>query len=87
MPAHNQGGPFGDIISNGRGIIILGKGGLSMQTRLRAAIGVGAVSLAVGDKAPNFTLADQNGNNVSLSQFEGKRNVVLAFYIRASTPG
>lgn len=32
-----------------------------------------ALTLQVGDKAPNFTLPDQNGNPVSLSQFLGKK--------------
>jgi cytochrome oxidase Cu insertion factor (SCO1/SenC/PrrC family) len=43
--------------------------------------------IKVGDMAPNFTLEDQNGNKVSLSQFRGKKNVALAFYIFAFTGG
>ena len=46
-----------------------------------------ALTLQVGDKAPNFTLPDQNGNPVSLNQFLGKKNVVLAFYVLAFTGG
>lgn len=42
--------------------------------------------LEVGTKAPDFTLSDQNGNTVSLSDFAGKR-VVLYFYPRDNTPG
>ena len=38
-----------------------------------------AGSLAVGDKAPDFALPDQNGKVVKLSDFTGKKNVVLAF--------
>jgi peroxiredoxin len=38
------------------------------------------VSVDVGDSAPEFTLKDQNGDDVSLSQFRGDRNVVLVFY-------
>ena len=38
------------------------------------------------DKAPNFTTQDENGNEVSLSDFKGK-NVVLFFYPKADTPG
>jgi peroxiredoxin len=43
--------------------------------------------LKVGDKAPDFTLPDQNGNKVKLSNFLGKKNVVLAFYVLAFTGG
>jgi peroxiredoxin Q/BCP len=43
-------------------------------------------TLAVGDKAPAFTLVDQNGNKVRLSQFKG-RKVVVYFYPKADTPG
>jgi cytochrome oxidase Cu insertion factor (SCO1/SenC/PrrC family) len=46
-----------------------------------------AATLQVGDKAPNFTLPDQYGHDVSLSQFTGKKNVVLAFYVLAFTSG
>lgn len=46
-----------------------------------------AASLKVGNKAPNFTLPDQNGQQVKLSSFEGKKNVVLAFYVLAFTGG
>ena len=42
--------------------------------------------LQVGDKAPNFTLNDQEGNPVSLADFQGKR-VVLYFYPKDNTPG
>jgi len=39
-----------------------------------------------GDKAPNFTLPDQHGNEVKLSALRG-RPVVLYFYPKAETPG
>ena len=42
--------------------------------------------LEIGMKAPNFTLKDKNGNDVSLSDFIGKR-VVLYFYPKDNTPG
>jgi peroxiredoxin Q/BCP len=42
--------------------------------------------LAVGDKAPAFTLKDQNGAAVKLSGAKGKR-VVVYFYPKADTPG
>ena len=42
--------------------------------------------LKIGDKAPEFTLQDKNGNEVSLNNFLGKK-VVLYFYPKDSTPG
>ncbi|MBE6601938.1 MAG: thioredoxin-dependent thiol peroxidase [Ruminococcaceae bacterium] len=42
--------------------------------------------LQIGMQAPNFTLLDQNGKAVSLSDFLGKR-VVLYFYPKDNTPG
>jgi thioredoxin-dependent peroxiredoxin len=44
------------------------------------------MALVVGRKAPDFTLPDQDGHPVGLSDFKGKR-VVLFFYPKASTPG
>jgi mycoredoxin-dependent peroxiredoxin len=43
--------------------------------------------LKVGDPAPDFSLRDANRNKVSLSDFKGRKTVVLAFYILAFTPG
>lgn len=43
--------------------------------------------LKVGDPAPDFTLNDQNNKPVKLSDFRGKKNVVLAFYVLAFTGG
>lgn len=42
--------------------------------------------LKEGQKAPDFTSKDQNGNIVSLDQFSGKK-VVLYFYPKDDTPG
>ena len=42
--------------------------------------------LQQGDKAPDFTSKDQNGNTVTLNDFKGKK-VVLYFYPKDSTPG
>ena len=42
--------------------------------------------LEVGTKAPDFTLLDQDGNEVSLSDFRGKK-IALFFYPKDSTPG
>ncbi len=43
--------------------------------------------LKVGDAAPDFTLNDTAGKPVKLSDFRGKKNVVLAFYVLAFTGG
>jgi len=42
--------------------------------------------LNIGDPAPDFALADQEGNTVKLSDFQGKK-VLLYFYPKADTPG
>ena len=42
--------------------------------------------LKAGDKAPDFTGRDHNGNPVKLSDFKGK-SIVLWFFPKADTPG
>jgi peroxiredoxin len=44
-------------------------------------------NLKVGDAAPDFTLPSTTGEKVKLSDFKGKKNVVLAFYVLAFTGG
>ena len=61
-------------------IVAIGTPGMLSPIFLKA-------ELRVGDRAPNFALPDQKGNTVRLSEFRGKKSVVLAFYIKASTPG
>lgn len=43
-------------------------------------------TLKIGDKVPNFTALDQDGNSISLSDYLGKQLIVF-FYPKASTPG
>jgi len=43
-------------------------------------------TLAVGDRAPDFTLASHLGDEVSLGQFAGKQHVFIAFYPLDWTP-
>ena len=45
------------------------------------------VKVKVGDKAPDFTLLSQKGENVTLSQYFGKKSVVLYFYPKDETRG
>ncbi len=42
--------------------------------------------IKIGDKAPDFTLPSSTGENITLSQFFGKKNVVLFFYPRDEGP-
>ena len=44
-------------------------------------------NLKVGDEAPDFTLPDTSFKPVKLSEFRGKKNVILAFYVLAFTGG
>ncbi len=48
---------------------------------------LGSAALKVGDKAPDFTLPDQDGKPVSLSKLLAAGPVILAFYPKAFTPG
>jgi peroxiredoxin Q/BCP len=44
------------------------------------------MALKPGDQAPNFRLPDQNGKNISLEHFRG-RKILLFFYPKAGTSG
>jgi peroxiredoxin Q/BCP len=46
-----------------------------------------SMKINVGDKAPDFTLPSQMGDNVTLSEYFGKKNVVLHFYPKDETRG
>jgi len=41
----------------------------------------------VGQPAPDFTLVDSTGENVTLSQYRGNKNVVLSFHVFDFTGG
>jgi thioredoxin-dependent peroxiredoxin len=45
------------------------------------------LTVQVDDKAPDFTLPSQMGDNVTLSEYFGKKNVVLYFYPKDETTG
>ena len=47
----------------------------------------GEVTLNIGDKAPNISLNDQDGNLWRLSDYLGKKNIVVYFYPAAMTGG
>lgn len=44
-------------------------------------------NLKVGEVAPNFTLVDDHWHPIKLSQYRGKKTVILAFYVLAFTEG
>jgi peroxiredoxin Q/BCP len=45
------------------------------------------VAVRIGDKAPNFALPSQMGDEVTLSEYIGKKNIVLYFYPKDETRG
>lgn len=45
------------------------------------------MTVQIGDQAPNFTLPDQTGESITLSDFRGQKAVVLYFYPKDDTPG
>jgi peroxiredoxin Q/BCP len=45
------------------------------------------MAIQVGDVAPDFTLPNQKGEQVTLSSFQGQKTVVLYFYPKDDTPG
>ena len=48
---------------------------------------VAKTHLKVGDVAPDFTMLNQDWKPVKLSDYRGKKNVILAFYVLAFTGG
>ncbi|MBI2816002.1 MAG: redoxin domain-containing protein [Acidobacteria bacterium] len=62
---------------------------MALTVLLPALVGAADIKtkVKVGDQAPDFTLPDQNNKQTKLSDFRGKKNVVLAFYVLAFTAG
>ena len=46
----------------------------------------GASAIEVGDKAPDFELPSTQGGRLKLSSFQGKKNVLIEFYVLDFTP-
>ena len=59
----------------------------ALSATLSAQINPPKTHLKVGDMAPDFTLTATNGQKVKLSDFRGKKTVVLAFFPAAFTGG
>jgi peroxiredoxin Q/BCP len=51
------------------------------------ALLLGSTPLKAGDRAPDFTLPDTEGKPVTLSKLLAEGPVILAFYVKAFTPG
>jgi|SRR5579872_526516 peroxiredoxin Q/BCP len=78
-PAHKAASDRNSIkITNG--------GRLKSQAALNFCLPGKETPMNINDKAPDFTLQDENGNDISLKSLRGK-TVVLYFYPRADTPG
>lgn len=45
------------------------------------------MKINVGSKIPEFTLPDQDGNNVAIKNLIGRKNLVIYFYPKDDTPG
>lgn len=61
--------------------------GAAAQSKSAKAEPTPEPKVKVGDMAPDFNLLDQNRKEVKLSDFRGKKSVVLAFYVFAFTGG
>ena len=59
--------------------------GLLAGVWMGASVGV-ATAVEVGEHAPDFTLPSTTGEKISLSQFRGKKNVLVEFYVAAFAP-
>lgn len=57
------------------------------QTQQQPQPAIAHTFLKVGDVAPDFTLRSDQGTTVKLSDYRGKQNVILAFYVLAFTGG
>lgn len=47
---------------------------------------ISSSALEVGDKAPDFELPSSQGGKLKLSSFQGKKNVLIEFYVLDFTP-
>jgi peroxiredoxin len=54
---------------------------LAVLLLVALAIPAPAWAVRVGDKAPDFKLPSTTGKDISLSDFRGKKNVLIEFYV------
>jgi peroxiredoxin len=70
-----------------RGLIFLAACALSVSLAKAQKAEIAHTSLKVGQAAPDFTLLSDQWQPVKLSDYRGKKNVILAFYVLAFTSG
>ncbi len=71
----------------GVGMLVLLAAVSASAQQARQAPATPKTNLKVGDVAPDFTLPGTDGKAYKLSDFRGKKTVVLAFYVLAFTGG
>jgi cytochrome oxidase Cu insertion factor (SCO1/SenC/PrrC family) len=67
--------------------VLAGGGLVAGAMHAQEDVKVTHTSLKAGDMAPDFTLLDNQWKQIHLSDYRGKKNVVLAFYVLAFTEG
>ncbi len=77
------------IVTALAGVLLLGLGAQMVAPATVAAQeeAVAKTNLKVGDVAPDFSLLSDKWEQVKLSGYRGKKNVILAFYVLAFTGG
>lgn len=75
------------IFALGTLIFVFGLTAFAQQPAQQAAPPAIKTHLKVGDAAPDFTLPGTDNKTYKLSDFKGKKTVVLAFYVLAFTGG
>ena len=77
------------IVTALAGVLLLGLGAQMVAPATVAAQeeAVAKTNLKVGDVAPDFSLLSDKWEQVKLSDYRGKKNVILAFYVLAFTGG
>jgi hypothetical protein len=68
-------------------LLLLGLAGSVAPSAKAQEEAVAKTNLKVGDVAPDFTLLSDKWEQVKLSEYRGKKNVILAFYVLAFTGG
>ena len=68
-------------------MVAVGLTAMAQQPTQQAAPPAIKTHLKVGDAAPDFTLPGTDGKTYKLSDFKGKKNVVLAIFVLAFTGG